>query len=65
MWYSPDWGNSTYNAVNVKVEKRFSGGLKFLGSYTWSKFLDDIAASNELAGAPAGGQQSYYARAFR
>jgi hypothetical protein len=62
LWYSPDWGNSTYNALNVKVEKRFSGGLNFLSTYTWSKFLDDIAAPSELAGAPAGGQQSYYAR---
>ena len=62
LWRSPDWGNSTYNALNAKVEKRFSGGLNFLATYTWSKFLDDIGASNELAGAQASGQQSFYAR---
>jgi len=61
-WYSPDWGNSTYNALNVEVQKRFSGGLNFLATYTWSKFLDDIEAANELQGAPDSGQQSYYAR---
>lgn len=62
LWRSPDWGNSTYNALNVKVEKRFSGGLNFLSTYTWSKFLDDLAAPSELATALNGGQQSYYAR---
>ncbi|MGI8992256.1 MAG: hypothetical protein ACR2I2_22090 [Bryobacteraceae bacterium] len=62
LWRSPDWGNSTYNALNAKVEKRFSGGLNFMATYTWSKFLDDIAAANELGGASASGQQSYYAR---
>lgn len=62
LWRSPDWGNSTYNGLNVKVEKRFSAGLNFLATYTWSKFLDDLAAPSEIAGAAAGGQQSYYAR---
>jgi len=62
LWRSPDWGNSTYNALNLKMEKRFSGGLNFLTTYTWSKFIDDIAAPSELATAANGGQQSYYAR---
>jgi outer membrane receptor protein involved in Fe transport len=62
LWRSPAWGNSSYHGLNVKVEKRFSGGLNFLATYTWSKFLDDISAASELAGAQAGGQQSYYAR---
>ncbi len=62
LWYSPDWGNSSYNGLNVEVEKRFSGGLNFLNTYTWSKFLDDIEAPQELAPAANSGQQSYYAR---
>jgi Carboxypeptidase regulatory-like domain/TonB dependent receptor len=33
-------GNSNYNAVWVKAEKRFSNGLQFLASYTYSKSLD-------------------------
>jgi len=32
-------GRSTYNALQVKLEKRFSYGLSFLGSYTYSKAL--------------------------
>ncbi len=61
-WRSPNWGNSTYNAGIVKLEKRFSKGLNLLGTYTYSKFLTDMESSNELAGASAQGQQSYYAR---
>jgi outer membrane receptor protein involved in Fe transport len=62
VWRAPGWGNSTYNALNIKVEKRFSQGLNFLGTYTWSKFLEDVPPGNELAAATANGQQSYYAR---
>jgi len=33
-------GNSSYNALWLTVTKRFSGGLQFNGSYTWSKSID-------------------------
>jgi hypothetical protein len=29
-------GNSHYNALQVKVDKRFSNGLQFMSNYTWS-----------------------------
>ena len=54
---SPDWGNSSYHALNAKIEKRYSSGLNFLANYTWSKFLDDIEASNELGGESGNGYQ--------
>jgi len=31
------WSN--YNAVNVRAEKRYSGGFTFLSNYTWSKAM--------------------------
>lgn len=58
---SPFWGNSSYHAVNVKIEKRFSNGMNFLGNYTFSKFIDDVAAGFEI-GQVGGGIQNYYDR---
>jgi hypothetical protein len=34
-------GSSHYNALQVSLQKRFSYGLTFLASYTWSKTLDN------------------------
>ena len=52
---SPPWGNSSYHALSVKAEKRYSHGLNFLTHYTWSKFLDDVEANNELGGSAGNG----------
>ncbi|MDX2181632.1 MAG: carboxypeptidase regulatory-like domain-containing protein [Bryobacteraceae bacterium] len=58
---APMWGNSSYHALNVKAEKRFSDGLNFLVNYTFSKFIDDVNHGFEN-GAPAGGIQNLYDR---
>ena len=34
-------GNSTYNALNADLRKRFSNNFQFLASYTWSHSIDD------------------------
>ena len=34
-------GVGTYNALQAKMEKRYSHGLSFLGTYTWAHALDD------------------------
>jgi hypothetical protein len=34
-------GNSSYNAMNVELRKRFSRNYMFLASYTWSHSIDD------------------------
>ena len=38
--------NSAYNAMEASMRKRFSHGLSFLVSYTWSKAIDDVSSFN-------------------
>jgi hypothetical protein len=39
-WLDPS-GNNNYNGFSARLEHRFSGGLYFLNSFTWSKALGD------------------------
>ena len=41
--------NSTYNALQVSLDKRFSHGFTLLSNYTWSKTLD-YSSQNNYAG---------------
>lgn len=50
-WFSE--GNSTYNALQLDVRRRFSHGLSFRAEYTWSKSLDDGDTLNGSAAANA------------
>ena len=34
-------GNSSYNALNVELKKRFSNSMQFFATYTWSHSIDD------------------------
>jgi hypothetical protein len=63
--FTPDrTGNSTYNAMQMQVDKRFSQGLSFLVSYTVSKNLTDADSSGPGVSGFTGtnefiGQNSY------
>lgn len=35
-------GNSTYHSLQLKVQKRYSQGLSFLSSFTYSKAINDL-----------------------
>ena len=38
--------NSSYNAMQASLRKRFSYGVSFLASYTWSHSIDDVSSFN-------------------
>ncbi len=40
-----DLGNSTYNALQLSINKRLANGLTFMVNYAFSKELDDLASS--------------------
>ncbi len=41
--------HSIYHGLQSKIEKRFSRGLYFLGSYTWSKSIDNQSNGTDTA----------------
>ncbi len=49
-WVDPA-GISSYNGLSVRVEHRFSNGLYFLNSFTWSKALGDSEQALETTSA--------------
>jgi hypothetical protein len=55
-------GSASYNGLQTKLQKRFSGGLTMLLSYTFSKTLGDV---DSFQGALAGAQNAIFARSFQ
>lgn len=49
---SSSYGASSYNALELKVERRFANGFSVLGAFTWSKLLDNVNATT--TGFPGG-----------
>lgn len=51
-------GNNLYDALQVRLQKRFAHGLTFLGSFNYSKNLTD--ADGQSTAGTLGGAQNYY-----
>lgn len=56
-------GQSTYHALQLRLERRFAQGLSFLTGYTWSKSIDDVSGIG--SGADDRAQDAYNLRAQR
>jgi Carboxypeptidase regulatory-like domain/TonB dependent receptor len=44
---APPIASSTYHAMQLTAEKRYSNGLQFLASFVWSKSMDDASAPDD------------------
>ncbi len=52
-------GNGSYNSLGAKLTKRYSSGLTYLMSYTWSKSIDTATAIRNQGGDTLFPQNSY------
>ncbi|MEO7142536.1 MAG: carboxypeptidase regulatory-like domain-containing protein [Bryobacteraceae bacterium] len=59
---SPTLGVANYYAGMVRIEKRYSHGLNFGASYTFSKFLDNTNEGGAMLGADNGPYSNFYNR---
>ncbi len=53
-----DSANSNYHSLQVRFDRRFTGGISLLGAYTWSKSIDDNSGSG--GAAETGGNLNNY-----
>ena len=60
--YTLSTGYSNYNALQTRFQRRFTGGLHTLVSYTWSKSIDVSSGYFNVENGPGGGSttQNYY-----
>lgn len=54
-------GDSSYNALQLDFNHRFSGGLSLRGTYTWSKTIDD---GDSLNASTSGGEPALASNPF-
>ncbi|HTY61177.1 MAG TPA: TonB-dependent receptor [Acidobacteriota bacterium] len=66
---APYMGSSSYNSMQIKLEKRFKSGGMIMGSYTWAKLISDTDTLNgfleDNGGVGSGGQNAYDRKADR
>ena len=56
-------GNSSYNSLQVQVDKRFSHGVTVSANYTWSRSIDEVSSQTDLCGVNV--INPYDVRAYR
>src|SRR5262249_49263092 len=58
-------GNSTYHALQMRVQQTYRAGLTLLATYTWSKSIDDASGFFASTGDPNFPQDSNNVRLER
>jgi hypothetical protein len=59
-WNSP-LGFSSYNALQIQLNKRYSHGIQWLANYTWSKTMDNLnSIFGDTWGMNGGRPMDYY-----
>lgn len=58
----PSLGVSNYHGLLIRAERRFAQGFNFLGTYTWSKFLNNTNEGGAVLGAEGGPYSDFYNR---
>jgi len=51
---------SSYNSLAARIERRFTSGLTFLSTYTWSRNLDGSYETSSPSGSSNSGPQNIY-----
>jgi hypothetical protein len=66
---TPYMGSSSYNSMQLKLEKRFKSGGMIMGSYTWAKLISDTDTLSgfleDNGGVGSIGQNAYNLKADR
>jgi hypothetical protein len=52
MQYLTNWVNSSYQALQTTIERRYDSGLGLMGTYTWSHNIDDAEFRYRPDGTP-------------
>ncbi|HXN49932.1 MAG TPA: carboxypeptidase regulatory-like domain-containing protein [Bryobacteraceae bacterium] len=60
-WTYFSWGDSSYNALQVDLNRRFSRGFSVRGVYTWAKAIDD---GDSLNATTSGGEPALASNPF-
>jgi len=58
--YSCDEGNSSYNSLQLTIERKITGGLTTQFAYTYAKEIDDLSGTASQLGAVPGGTRNPY-----
>jgi hypothetical protein len=58
-FFGTDRGNGNYNALEVRLDRRFASGFQYIVSYTWSKAIDTGSSGWFAAENGPGGSSSF------